>query len=146
MHSKLALVCAVLLALPAAALAQDTKADVAAGSQAWEAGWNAGDAAAIAAVYAEDAIVLAPGAEPVKGRKAIQAYWQAAIDAAPGQTSKIETLEVHDHGEMAVEIGMYTNVGPDGEHVDHGKYLAVWVNVDGSWKIVRDIFNSSMAP
>ncbi len=45
---------------------------------------------------------------------------------------------------MAVEIGTYANTGPGGEHVDHGKYLAVWMKIDGSWKLVRDIFNSSM--
>jgi ketosteroid isomerase-like protein len=32
----------------------------------------------------------------------------------------------------------------DGSHADHGKFIAVWKNVDGEWKIVHDIFNSSM--
>jgi uncharacterized protein (TIGR02246 family) len=144
MRLKLPLLCTALLLFPAAVLAQDAKAGVTAGSQAWEAGWNAGDAAAIAALYAEDAVIMPPGSEMVKGREAIQAFWQAAIEAAPGETSTLETLEVHSHGDMAVEIGTYANTGPGGEHVDHGKYVAVWMKIDGSWKLVRDIFNSSM--
>jgi uncharacterized protein (TIGR02246 family) len=138
--------CAALLVFPASALGQDdeVKAAVAAGSQAWEAGWNAGDAAAIAALYAEDATVHPPGSEAVQGRAAIQAYWQADLDASEGATSTIETNEVQVYGDLAVEIGSFMSTAADGSHADHGKFIAVWKNVDGEWKIVHDIFNSSM--
>jgi hypothetical protein len=33
---------------------------------------------------------------------------------------------------------------PDGSHADHGSYMAAWRQVDGEWKISRDIWNSSM--
>jgi hypothetical protein len=39
--------------------------------------FNKGDAAAVAAMYTEDAYVLPPGAEMVKGRNAIEALWRA---------------------------------------------------------------------
>ena len=141
-----AIIACALLAFPATGLAQaeDVKAEIAAASQGWQAGWNAGDAAAIAAVYTEDAVVMPPGSPAVEGRAAIQAYWQAGLDAAGGATSTLETKEVHAHGDMAVEIGEYMNTNADGEHLDHGKYLAVWMKTDAGWKIVRDIFNSSM--
>lgn len=142
---KLGLLCATLLFAPSIALGQDAEAAVTAGSDAWEAAWNAGDAAAVAALYAEDAVVLPPGAEPVRGREAIQAFWQAGIDAQAGVNSELETVEVLGMGDMAIEVGSYVETGPEGEHLDHGKYVAVWKKVDGEWKIVRDIFNSSMA-
>lgn len=141
-----ALFCAALLAFPAAGLAQaeDVKAEITAGGQAWQAAWNAGDAAAIAALYAEDAVVMPPGSDAVRGRAAIEAFWQADIDASKGMTSTIETKEVHAHGNMAVEVGSYMSTGADGSHADHGKFIAIWMKTDSGWKIVRDIFNSSM--
>ena len=141
------LTCAALLALPSAAFGQaddGAKAAIEAGSQAWEAGWNAGNAAAIAAVYAEDAMILPPGSQAIQGREAIQAYWQAALDEAEGVASTIETKEVHVLGDAAIEVGSYMDTNADGSHRDHGKYLAVWTKVDGKWMLARDIFNSSM--
>ena len=100
---------------------------------------------AIAAVYAEDAIVLPPGNQAIQGRDAIQAYWQAALDEAEGVTSTIESKEVHVVGDAAaIEVGSYTDTNADGSHRDHGKYIAVWMKVDGAWMLARDIFNSSM--
>ncbi len=41
-----------------------------------------GDAATMTAFYAEDAEIMAPGSEPVRGRHAIEAFWKAASQAA----------------------------------------------------------------
>lgn len=145
MRSKIGVICATLLIVPSIVLAQDTESEIEAGSEAWQEAWNAGDAAAIASLYAENAVLLPPGAEPVTGREAIQAFWQTALDEQAGVTGELETVEVHDFGDAAVEVGSYVDTGPGGEHVDHGKYVAIWKKLDGEWKIIRDIFNSSMA-
>jgi uncharacterized protein (TIGR02246 family) len=144
MRKTLGLLCAVLLFVPTLVHGQEDEAAVKAAAQAWEAGWNAGDAAAIAAVYTEDATVMPPESEPVQGREAIQAFWQAAIDATPNTTEELETVHVQVLGDTAIEVGSYTNTGPGGEHLDHGKFVAIWQKVDGEWKIARDIFNSNM--
>ena len=144
MRKTLGLLCAALLFVPALVHGQEAEAAVKASAQNWEAGWNAGDGAAIAALYTQDATVMPPASEPVQGREAIQAFWQAAIDATPGSTEDLETVHVQVLGDTAIEVGTYTNAGPDGEHLDHGKFVAVWQKVDGEWKIARDIFNSNM--
>lgn len=141
------LLCCTLLALPTAALGQDSggaKAAIKQGSKAWMAGWNAGDAAAIAALYAEDAVIMAPGAEPAKGRAAIEELLNGALEAAAGSKMEIKTTEVMESDGMAVEVGTFAETGADGSHRDHGKFIAVWKNVGGKWMLVRDIWNSSM--
>ena len=62
----------VCLCVATAALAQD-KATIAKLNDAWAAAFNKGDAQAVAAMYAEDAYVLPPGSDIVKGRAAIEA-------------------------------------------------------------------------
>src|SRR5215217_1675267 len=45
-----------------------------------EQAFNRGDAAAVAALYTEDAILLPPGADIQSGRRSAQARWRAAYD------------------------------------------------------------------
>lgn len=140
---------AVFLAVPATALGQapaEAEAAIAEGNETWEAGWSAADAARIASVYADDAVVLAPGAEALEGREAIQAALASILEAAGGSQMAIETLEVMSHGDVVIDRGSFVERAADGSHKDHGKYMAVWKKIDGSWKIVRDIWNSSMTP
>jgi len=147
MRSAALVVCAALLAIPSTVLGQadpDAQVAVKEGGMVWAAAWNAGNAAGIAALYSDDATLLPPGGIELQGRAAIEAYWQAAMDAAPGVTVTLETKELHNLGDVAVEVGSYTNTGADREHVGHGKYLVVWMLNDGTWQMARDIWNSSM--
>jgi ketosteroid isomerase-like protein len=68
---------------------------------------NAGDAAALtSAFYAEDAVLLAPGAPICKGRQAIQSFWQGFIGSGV-EDVWIETTEVTQVGDLGYGIGSY---------------------------------------
>lgn len=140
------LLLAGLLAVPSTARAQEApeaKTALEEALGAWEVAFNSGDAAALTAVYAKDAVVMPPGTDAVTGHEALMAMWTKEI--ATGAKFSIEPGDVMMHGDMAVETGTYTANSAEGEHLDHGKYMAVWKNVpDVGWKIVRDIWNSSM--
>jgi uncharacterized protein (TIGR02246 family) len=113
----------------------------------WETAFNAGDAAAVAEVYAEDATLMPDGRDIVTGRDAIRQFWSGAMAEAPeGVVADLETLEVRGAGNLAYEIGRYTDRAGD-EVVERGKYLVVWKQqADGTWKIVADIWNRNESP
>ena len=143
------ILCGTLLALGSPALGQDASdadAAIRAGSQQWSAAWNAGDAAAITALYAKDAVVMAPGTEPATGHEAIEEGFRQGLEAAPGSQIIIETLEVMAANDWAVEVGTSVTNAADGAHLDHGRYVAVWKKVGDKWMLYRDIWNSSMSP
>lgn len=102
------------------------------------------DAAALAAIYTEDAIAMPPGTPRVEGRAAIEsmfADWFTQM--APSESFTLTTDEVvlPESGEVAYEIGSYQTSGtsPEGEAYEAtGKYLVIWENVDGEWKIAAD--------
>jgi uncharacterized protein (TIGR02246 family) len=132
--------CLILGAAPA--VAQD-KATIEKLNDAWTAAFNKGDAAAVAAMYTEDAYVPPPGAEIVKGRTSIEAFWRQA--AQQMGDAKLTTLDVLPLGRSAArEIGtvtLKTKSQPPQEIA--GKYVVVWRKVGGKFKLATDIWNTN---
>ncbi len=102
------------------------------------------DAAALSRCYTEQAQLLPPQSEPVYGRTAIEAFWNAVIGT--GITAvKLETLELTEFDNFACEVGRYSLAAADGRTIDHGKYVVLWHLDGGQWRLHRDIWNTSVA-
>jgi uncharacterized protein (TIGR02246 family) len=151
---ELAVVTASLVALAACAktAAPDTAADEAAVKAiniAWFKAFNAGDGAALAALYAEDAVLSAPGAPPARGNASIREYYvkTAATFAAPGLTNEDgPTSDVGVSGDLAWQWGTFKVTDKSGAVLEAGKYTTLFQRKDGKWMIIRDTWNSDVAP
>ena len=111
----------------------------------WEDAVKRGDAAAIAALYTEEARVLPQDGPTLVGREAIQNFQQSYIDAGFNDF-RLTTLEVGVVRDLAYEIGEYAlTIQPEeGEAIrDQGKYVVVWKRENGEWKLDVNIWNSS---
>lgn len=104
--------------------------------------FGAGDAAGVAALYTAEGELLPPGADAVVGQEAIEGFWTMVMGMGIA-SARLETVELDDQGDTAIEIGRYTLSTAGGEVADEGKYLVVWKNRDGEWKLHRDIWNTS---
>lgn len=102
------------------------------------------DAEALTALYTSNGTLLPPGSEPVSGRDAIRAYW-ADVFASGVDGVDLTTREVQAMGDMAYELGT-VSVRAGGAVVDEGKYAVIWQKGGSTWKLHRDIWNSSKAP
>ena len=119
----------------------DFRSQIEAGNREFMAAFAKRDAAAVAALYTDGGQLLPPNSEVVRGHEAIREFWQGAMTRGlTGAT--LETVDVDASGETAVEVGRYRLTAGDAE-ADHGKYIVVWKNVDGRWKLHRDIWNTS---
>jgi uncharacterized protein (TIGR02246 family) len=111
--------------------------------------FNRGDIAALAAMYDTGAVVFAPNAPPMAGRQNIEAFWSGARQQG-FKTLDLVVNSVEPIGNHAIELGSYTLViQPPGqaEMTDRGKYMVIWKRQpDGTWKLYRDMFNTSMPP
>src|SRR5690348_15785261 len=129
-----------LAATPAVA---QNKATIEKLNDVWTAAFNKGDAASVAALYAEDAYVLPPGSAMVKGRAAIEAFWRQA--AQQMSDAKLTAVDVLPLGRSAArEIGtvtLKTKSQPPQEVV--GKYVVVWRKIGRDWKLATDIWNTN---
>jgi uncharacterized protein (TIGR02246 family) len=102
-----------------------------------------GDAAGMAALYTADGQLLPTGTDFVTGSQAIQAFWQSVMGMGIREAT-LETVEVEAHGDTAHEVGRYVLRGDGGQAMDQGKYIVIWKQVGGQWKLHRDVWNSSM--
>jgi len=121
---------------------EKVREEIAEANELFMATYKRGDAAGVAALYTEKGQVLPPNGDFVTGREALRKYWQGAMEAGIKE-SRLEIIEVEDHGDTAIEVSMYTLVGEGGRVLGKGKYIVVWKRVAGQWKLHRDIFNSN---
>lgn len=103
------------------------------------------DAVAISQLYAPDGALMPPGAPLAEGRSSIEQTWRGMMES-PGfdLTFAPEKIIVASAGDMALDRGTYrfSSSGPNGPATDAGKYVVVWRNLGGEWKVAADIFNS----
>lgn len=103
------------------------------------------DATMAASAYADDAVVLPPGGETIRGRAAIEAFWKqqftTGFNAVDGGSNGLSTS-----GDLGYEWGSATFEVPSGTQTvtDVTKYVNVLKkDASGNWKIVMTIWTSN---
>ena len=124
--------------------ASDIREEIRSANQNFEKNFASGDARGMASLYTSDGILLPTGAGIQKGTNAIQNFWQMVMDMGI-KAAHLETLEVEQVGETAIEMGQYELSGADGQRMDQGKYIVIWKRQAGQWKLHKDIWNTSLS-
>ena len=109
--------------------------------------YNNGDASGVAELHANDALVMPPNIDMVKGKMSIKKAISNEISA--GATDLVFTsLNMYGNEEFVTEVGRYSlNVKNKGEIVmsDSGKYIVLWEQVSkNNWLMKADIWNSDL--
>lgn len=118
---------------------------------AWAAAAAAKDIDKSASFCAPDAAILVPNAPAAEGKDAIRKWFQEIFGIPNFKLIWHATgTDAAKSGDLGYSTGKYelSYTDPSGKTVtDHGKYVTVWQKQsDGSWKVVRDIFNSDVSP
>jgi uncharacterized protein (TIGR02246 family) len=114
----------------------------------WESAYNAGDAKTVAAQYAEDAVLLPPGAPLASGRAAILAFFTKDIAASKAAGVKFVLnpgTAVGISGDLAWASGTY-KATVNGAVVETGKFMSVARKKNGKWLYLRDTWNQDSPP
>ena len=104
-----------------------------------------GDIATIDSMFAADARSFPPDAAAVIGLPALHAFTVDYLQAGLTEFRE-ETTDFYGSAEYVVDAGIYVvTYGPN--HVtERGKYLNVWQQVNGTWKIKANMWNTDAAP
>jgi uncharacterized protein (TIGR02246 family) len=109
----------------------------------WAAAMKTGDAAVIAAPYADRAVFVLTDGTCVQGRAEIEKLYRAGFEhAGLASSTKIVSKKLVRDGDLAYESG-YAEVGvvKEGKPIVRGsRYLTVWQRqADGEWRIIRNV-------
>lgn len=106
-----------------------------------------GDAAAAAALHADDTILLPPNSPMVQGKKATEEYWRTTWAQLKITDFKMAIVDLYGQGNLIYEVGNYTIKfqfqGTEG--TEEGKYTVIWKQMtDKTWKKHVDMWNTNM--
>lgn len=132
---------------------QDVEADITAINEIWtqySSSLNSGDIDLWISLWTDNGIQMPPDSPPVIGKEQIRGRNKGVLDQFTFNMG-ITNEEVRVAGDWAFARGTYTAIltpKAGGETIDiDGKYLTILKRqVDGSWKIFRDCFNSNVPP
>lgn len=125
------------------AQAQDDKTQILAAISKFSAAFVAGDYQTMIDAYTDDALLMAPAEDPIKGKEGIAHFWNTR--SYKQLQHRLEPVEIIINGDTAIDYGFIygqseTNgvVGKPGS----SKYYVIWKKVNGQWKIYFDMWNA----
>ena len=101
--------------------------------QTWVQEFNAGHADKVAALYADEAVLMRRSGS-VHNRDSIQADLQRSITTAQARNYIVQSLHAESSGNIGYDTGMYNE--DVRSHVAEGNYLIVLQRINDEWKIV----------
>ena len=106
----------------------------------WVKAFDAGDAAALTALYAEDAHTTPAGGAAIIGRSDIEAYWSQDLGSG-GAVTKLTPVDSLAQGDLLYVDGSYEVSSKDGgAALAMGQYQQLWNHAGGQWKIQQEIW------
>jgi len=106
----------------------------------YEAASNEGDAATLASLYADDALLLPPDGGIVSGHDAILAFWQDGIESG----ISLEVVASEARAGSGYVVGRFQLAPSASAPADSGKYVLCFQRQrDGAWRVVADMWNAT---
>jgi len=113
--------------------------------ESFERTFNDDDIAACAALFTDDAQILPQHGPIVSGRAGIEQFLRDQMNPVVMFDTTADMTLVRE--DVAIEQGQYrVRDVRRGADIELGKYLHVWRNVNGHWKLYRIIYNTDVAP
>jgi uncharacterized protein (TIGR02246 family) len=119
-------------------------------ARSFEALFYQGDFTTMASYYTEDAQIMNEGQEIIRGREAIEQFWQVVCQMAGKVKRTIEIQEIESSGDIGYvrsRVTTHMQVTEDQEMTTIFKDITIWKQgTDGTWQVAVDISNHDPAP
>ena len=112
-------------------------------STALESSFNAKDVDKILALYTDNAVFMPPNKPLLRGRGPLKSFYDGLLNGG-SKDLKVTPTDVAGHGPLAYESGSYSMI--NGTVPDRGKYLFIFRNMGGNWKIEYTSWSSDLPP
>jgi len=121
------------------------RAQISASNAVYGGCFATGDSAAFAACYTSDACISPTGMPKMCGKEAISAFFNQGVKMGV-KNIVVTTEELMGGKDGVIETGKYDLQGEGGASWEKGKFIVIWKEENGKWKMHRDIWNSNTPP
>jgi ketosteroid isomerase-like protein len=108
-----------------------------------ETSFNAKDIEKILTLYTDNSVFMPPNKPLLRGRESLKQFYDGLLKSG-SKDLKLTPTDVAGHGPLAYESGSYSMM--NGEVHDRGKYLFIFRNMSGTWKIEYTSWSSDLPP
>ena len=122
---------------------KQAEASIAQSNQAFMKSFKAGDSVAVANCYTTDAKTMASHLPSQKGKDAIMHFISQVIKKGY-RDFNLSTTKIWGDSSIVAEEGIYNISDTAGKQVDKGKYIVLWKQEAGNWKMFRDIWTTDL--
>lgn len=105
--------------------------------------FETGDSVGVSNCYANDAKAMVPNQPSIKGRQNI-AHFISETMAKGISDFDLHTIKIWGDSSILAEEGTYQISGKEKNILDKGKYIVLWKQEAGNWKMYRDIWASDI--
>ena len=119
------------------------KAAIAASNASFGNCFANGDSATFIKLYSSDACINPSNMPKICGPQGITAFFNGGVKMGI-HNIKLTSTEVMGGKEGVTETGVYEMMADKGVSLDKGKYMVLWKEENGKWKMHRDIWNTDM--
>lgn len=103
--------------------------------------FEAADSVEVGESYTTDGALMVPNHATIYGRNNIIHYFSNVMAGAITNI-KLETVKIWGDSSILVEEGTYQFSDKKKNSLDNGKYIVLWKQEAGNWKMYRDIWAS----
>lgn len=130
---------------PAAFNVDNAKSAITESNKAFSASFATGDSTAFANCYASDACIYVEGMPKMCGTASLTTFFNEGYKQGIRNVA-LTTDEVMGGQEGVIETGRYEMFMANNVSADKGKYMVMWKEENGKWKMFRDIWNTDIPP
>jgi len=121
---------------------ETAKSEIEEANNEFKAFFAAVDSVGLSNLYTQDTKFMMNATSAIVGRENVKSTFSGIMNSGISSVD-LKTIEVWGNEEILTEEGEYTLYAGD-DIADHGKYIVLWKNVEGNWKLHRDIFNTNV--
>ena len=122
---------------------KQAEASIAQSNRAFMKSFKAGDSAGVANCYSSDAKTMAAHMPAIKGRENITHFISESMMKGL-RNFNLSTIKIWGDSSIVAEEGTYNVADSADKQMDKGKYIVLWKQEAGNWKMFRDIWNSDL--
>ena len=123
---------------------KQAEASIAQSNQNFMKAFKAGDSIGVANCYTTDAKTMAANAPAVKGRSNIIHFISGIDEKWIKNLDIINNANIWGDSSIVAEEGIYDLSDSIGKNIDKGKYIVLWKQEAGNWKMFRDIWTTDL--